>query len=64
MTYTYDLLLKFEFKGQYALYSLSGRKMFDIWADNAESAYNQAVAFMSSWGSVKITMETNDVDKV
>lgn len=63
MTYTFDLILKKEWRHEYALYSLSGNKVFDIRAANMQQAYEEAVRFMSSWSSVRISVEKNEDDK-
>lgn len=60
MTYTYELILKKFWKNHYALYSPKGHKVFDIMANNYTEAYDKALRFMSSWTSVKITVENDD----
>lgn len=58
MTYTYDLLLRRYWKDTYVLCTKDGRSLFKIRAFDDKTAYDAAVAFMSSWPSVIITLDT------
>jgi hypothetical protein len=58
MTYQYDLILKKVWRNEYGLFTIDGRKIFDIIALNVDDAYSQALSFMSSWSSVRISVES------
>lgn len=60
MTYQYDLILKKVWRNEYGLFTIDGRKIFDIVALNIDDAYRQALSFMSSWSSVRISIENKE----
>ena len=57
MNYTYDMTLKKHGVYGYILVAQTGTKVHEFSANNDPEAMRIAQAFMSSWSSVRITLE-------
>lgn len=60
MTYLFDLILKKTNREEYALFTREGKKIFELRSKTEFLAHEEAVRFMSSWNSVKISIENSD----
>jgi hypothetical protein len=57
MSIYYDLILRSDGSGRWALYTLKGIKFYEVRAHTLSKAIEECNAYMSTWTSVRIRVE-------